>query len=110
VLISGQPVMSCKWRILSLGADVMLPVVHLIPRLSLQHSDGVPFQTIYSATISFDEEKKEWIVETPSTLSHVSSPDLSARPERRVTIPNDGGSFLLRLLDQHEPRALYYRK
>ncbi len=99
IFFLGQSLMTCEYRILSTGADVMLPVVHLIPRPSLLQSNGVPYQTNHCATISFDEETG-WIVETPSTSSHVGYLDLLARPERRLTIPSDGGSFSLGLEDE----------
>ncbi len=82
----------------------MLPVVHLIPRLSHLKPKGVHCETLCSATICFDERKMEWVVETPGTLSYVGSPDLQSCTLTRFTIPSDGGSFLLRLSDRKEPR------
>jgi hypothetical protein len=84
------------------GADVMLPVVHLIPQLSALKQNGLDFETPHSLTITFVKEKKEWVVETD--LSYVGSPDLKSCTKKCITIPSDGGSFLLHMSRWKEPR------
>jgi hypothetical protein len=80
----------------------MLPVVHLIPQLSALKQNGLDFETPHSLTITFVKEKKEWVVETD--LSYVGSPDLKSCTKKCITIPSDGGSFLLHMSRWKEPR------
>jgi hypothetical protein len=81
------------------GADVMLPVVHLIPRLSFLKENGANFDAAANLTITFDEQKRQWVVTVCDSSSYVGSPPVEGCDDKSLTMPRNGGSFLLRLAD-----------
>jgi hypothetical protein len=88
----------------------MLPVMHLIPRQSLPNELLFEMPDSYFANITFEDSKKEWVVETPGCSSYVGSLGLNSCTEKRVTMPCDGGSFVLRLSENVKPCPSFDRK
>ncbi len=81
----------------SIGADVMLPLVHLIPRFSFRERNGTTYDTDSNLTITFDEQKGQWVVDSCDSSSFARLPPHGW--DRSCSLPGNGGTFHLIIRD-----------
>jgi hypothetical protein len=83
----------------------MLPVAHLIPRLSVLKADGANFDKDVNLIISAEEQSGLWVVETKDSSAFVGSLSGETCTKRSLTLSKNGGSFRLRLSKKKVPRV-----
>jgi hypothetical protein len=82
---------------LSIGADVMLPLVHLISRFSFRERNGRTYDADSNLTITFDEQKGQWVVNSCDSSSFVRLPPHGW--DGSCSLPRNGGTFHLIIRD-----------